>query len=57
MSRADRKQLELEAAELAAEYAALRERLLITIEKTDQLGDDLLAEVERWTEDRKDDSA
>lgn len=54
MRRKDREQSEREAAALAAAHAELRARLLITIERTDQLGDDLLAEVRRWTEDRKD---
>jgi hypothetical protein len=52
--RKDRERSERAAAALAAAHAELRARLLITIERTDQLGDALLAEVRRWKQDRKD---
>jgi hypothetical protein len=52
--RKDREQRERAAAALAAAHAALRARLLVTVERTDQLGDALLVEVRRWKQDRKD---
>jgi hypothetical protein len=52
--RKEREQLEREAAALSAAHAELRSRLLSAVERTDQLGDDLLAEVALWTEERKD---
>jgi hypothetical protein len=51
--RRDREQREREAAALAEQHAELRERLLDTIERTDQLGDDLLDEVRRWAAERE----
>jgi hypothetical protein len=51
--RAERERREAEAAELEAEHIEVRARLLVTVERTSQYAADLLAEVQRWNQDRE----
>lgn len=53
MRRAERERREVEAAARAAEHAELRARLLVTVERTSQYAADLLAEVQRWSQERE----